>query len=141
MKSVNIIANFEKAVDTIYGVYLDSTSGFRELQRKIVNQQLASLHKLQKTNPKLATIEHLDHKAIIYGKGNHNNPESYELHRCTQLEYKERDSEGGLNFLFIGNMALVSIYQYWEDYYRAEISSLFGIPKNELKEPVMGDIR
>jgi len=78
---------------------------------------------------------------MIYGKGDPNAPEATELHRCTQKEYKERNSENGLNFQFLGNMALVSLYQYREDYHRGQVATGLGIKKNELTAPIMGDLR
>jgi hypothetical protein len=38
-------------------------------------------------------------------------------------------------------MCLISIYQYWEDYYRNKIAELLEKKKNDLKEPIMGDLR
>ena len=38
-------------------------------------------------------------------------------------------------------MALVSLYQYWEDHYRSQIAEIFNIKKNELIAPIMGDLR
>lgn len=54
---------------------------------------------------------------------------------------KARNSEGGLNMQFLGNMALVSLYQYWEDYHRGQIAIELGISKNQLQAPIFGDLR
>ncbi|HEY9295501.1 MAG TPA: hypothetical protein VIQ31_03850, partial [Phormidium sp.] len=35
----------------------------------------------------------------------------------------------------------ISIYSYWEDYYRNKIAELLSKKKNDLKEPIMGDLR
>lgn len=138
---MNPISQFEKTVDAIYGVYLDSTNGFKQILDRHNKIQKQVLKDLQKTNPKLATIDYLDQTSMIYGKGDPGKLEAYELHRSTQKQYKERNMEGGLNYLFIGNMVLVSLYHFWEDHYRSEIAILFGKEKNGLKEPIMGDIR
>jgi hypothetical protein len=38
-------------------------------------------------------------------------------------------------------MALVALYQYWEDHYRERIAKHLGkAEKGDLKEPVMGDM-
>ena len=108
---MNPIKQFEATVDAIYGVYLDSTTGFDKVRAWAEQQQQDSLRWLKESHPELATIEHLDSTLLIYGKGDPNTPDAVELHRCTQRQYKERNAAGGLNFLFIGNMALVSIYQ------------------------------
>ncbi|MHB8855271.1 MAG: hypothetical protein ACYC6K_01460 [Bellilinea sp.] len=138
MKSID---DFEKVVDYIYGVYLDATTGFRKVREGFKKSQTDSLAVLKETHPELATMDYLDSVLMIYGKGNPNLPEAVELHRCTQKEYKERNSENGLNFRFLGNMTLVSLYQYWEDFHRAQIADELGIEKTDLKAPIMGDLR
>ena len=138
MKSID---DFEKVVDYIYGVYLDATTGFRKVLEGFKKSQTDSLAVLKETHPELATIDYLDSVHMIYGKGNPNLPEAVELHKCTQKEYKERNSENGLNFRFLGNMALVSLYQYWEDFHRAQIADELGMEKTDLKAPIIGDLR
>lgn len=141
MGSMNPISQFEATVDAIYGVYLDSTTGFDKLFLSIEQQQQDSLRWLKEAHPELATIEYLDSTHFIYGKGDPNTPEAFELHRCSQRQYKDRNSKGGLNFLFIGNMALVSLFQFWEDHFRAKVAAHLKMAKNDLKDPIMGDIR
>ena len=138
MESVN---EFEKVVDDIYGVYLDATTGFDKLREWFQKNQNDTLLTLKKSHPELASIDYLDSVAMIYGKGDPNTPEAVELHRCTQKEYKERNMETGVNFRFLGNMALVSLYQYWENFHRAQVAEQLGMQKNALKSPVMGDLR
>jgi len=141
MATMNPIKQFEATVDAIYGVYLDSTTGFDKVRSWVEQQQQDTLRWLKESHPELATIEYLDSTQFIYGKGDPNTPDAVELHRCTQRQYKERNAPGGLNFLFIGNMVLVSIYQFWEDHFRAEVATYLNMAKNDLKEPIMGDIR
>jgi len=135
------IDEFDLVVDAIYGVYLDSTTGFTKLREWIQSQQNNTLQWLKEAHPELATKDYVNGTKFIYGKGDPNNPDSIQLHVCTQKQYKERNHENGLNFLFIGNMTLVSIYQYWEDYYRNEIAVFLGCENSDLVDPVMGDIR
>jgi len=33
------------------------------------------------------------------------------------------------NFQFLGNMALVSLYQYWEDFHRGQVATELGIKR------------
>lgn len=135
------ISEFEATVDAIYGCYLDSTSGFDQLRARMERLQGDSLRWLKKYHPELATMEYVNSAKFIYGKGHPTAPDAVELHRCTQHQYKERNSPGGLNFVFIGNMALVAIYQFWEDSFRGQIAAYLDMPKRDLTEPVMGDIR
>ena len=138
MESVN---EFEKVVDYIYGVYLDSTTGFDKLREWFEKNQKDLLASLKRTQPELASIDYFDSVNMIYGKGDPNTPEAVELHRCTQKEYKDRNSKNGSNFQFLGNMALVSLYQYWEDFHRGQVATELGIKKDDLKAPIMGDLR
>lgn len=138
---MNAIEEYGAIVDAIFGVYLDSTTGFGKLMQWFEKIQNNGLNLLKKSNPELASLEYLDKTLFVYVKGDPNLPESIWQHKCTQGEYKQRNSNGGLNFLFIGNMAIVSIYQFWEDYYRCAIAKLLGLKKDQIIEPIMGDIR
>jgi hypothetical protein len=138
MESVD---EFERVVDYIYGVYLDSTTGYDKLREWLETNQKDTLSTLKDTHPELASIDYLDSVHMIYGEGDPNTSEAVELHRCTQKEYKDRNMEGGANFKFLGNMALVSLYQYWEDFHRGQVANELGIKKNDLKNPIMGDLR
>jgi hypothetical protein len=138
---MDAIAEFEQIVDYIYGVYLDATTGFEQLRKWFEENQGKSLEMLKGSHPELASIDYLDSVDMIYGKGDPNHPASVVLHRCSQREYKDRNGEGGLNYRFLGNMAVVGLYQYWEDHHRAEVAAMFGKDKNQLHVPVMGDLR
>lgn len=138
---VDSIEEFEKVVDYIYGVYLDSTTGFCILREWFEKNQNDTLSSLMNSHSELASVDYLDSVPVIYGKGDPNTPEAVELHRCKQKEYKERNAAGGINFQFLGNMALVSLYQYWEDYHRAQVAEQLGKKKNNLNAPIMGDLR
>ncbi len=138
----NCIAEFEDVVTSIYGVYLMSTQGFHSLSKELTNIQLTTINQFRSTHPELASIEYLDSTEYIFGKGDPNLPTSIKLYRCTQGEYKERNSEKGINFRFIGNMCVIAIYQYWEDYFRQQIANLLNkTNKNELASDIMGDLK
>jgi len=138
----NCIDEFEDVVTSIYGVYLMSTQGFHLLFKELTNIQLTTINQFRSTHPELASIQYLDSTEYIFGKGDPNLPTSIKLYRCTQGEYKERNSEKGINFRFIGNMCVIAIYQYWEDYFRQKIANLLNkTNKNELASDIMGDLK
>jgi hypothetical protein len=126
---------FIAIVDEIYGMYLDSTYGFRLLENQIINIQKKSL-KLLGTK---ASISEMDTKAFIYGKGSPYNP--LLLHKTTQGDLKNRNIKNGSNYKTIANLTIVLIYQYWEDTYRDKISQNIGITKNDIKSDVFSDLR
>ena len=138
----NCIDEFEDVVTSIYGVYLMSTQGFHLLVKELMNVQLMTMNKLKSTHPELASVQYLDSLVYIFGKGDPNLPNSIELYRCTQGEYKERNSEKGINSRFVGNMCVIAIYQYWENYFRQKIANLLNrTNKNELTSDIMGDLK
>ena len=131
MSDVNIyIQEYKRIVDSIWGTYLDATTGFQKVKEMI-----------DKIHANLKGVDNPDDLQFIYGKGNPNSPDAIALHRCTQGKIKERNSKDGENFKFIGNMSLISIYQYWEDYYREKIAKEKKLNKNDIKSDVMGDLR
>lgn len=128
------IAEFLNVIDGIYGVYLDSTYGFKLLETHINNLQEKSIKLFG-----APTIVKLDERAFSYGRGH---PETgLILHSTTQGELKKRNKKNGPNFKVVGNMFIVQIYQYWEDFYREEVAHALGIHKNDLKSDEFGDLR
>lgn len=138
--AIEELKEFNRVVDRILGVYLDSTLGFSLGKKHIENTQRTCISQ-NPHDPQLSSLEYLDSVKMIHGEGNPNDPDSVMLHRSTQKEFKERNTEGGENFKFIANMSLISIYQYWEDHYRDTIASHLSLEKNKLMSPIMGDIR
>jgi hypothetical protein len=138
----NCIDEFEDVVTSIYGVYLMSTQGFHLLVEELMKIQHMTINRLKGTHPERASVQYMDSTLYIFGKGDPNLPTSIELYRCTQGEYKERNSEKGINSRFIGNMCVIAIYQYWEDYFRQKIANFLNrTSKNELTSDIMGDIK
>lgn len=131
----NCISEFLNIINSIYGLYLDSTLGFKLVENHIINMQQNAIKLIGKE----ATIAKLDEKAFSYGKGH---PErGLILHRTTQGELKKRNKKNGPNFKMAGNLLVIQIYQYWEDFYREKIANIQGVEKNDLKSDVFGDLR
>jgi hypothetical protein len=135
------IREYESTVNALYAVYLDSRRGFVELLRLHKYAQRQTINLLSKKNPELANQEYLDSVDYIYGKGDPNQENSIALQRNSQGDYGKRISPDGSNNQFIGNMKLVSLYQYWEDKYRGTIANYLDLNKDEIKSDIMGDIR
>lgn len=121
----NPISEFEEIVNMIVGVYYDATIGFDIYQDR-----------LRKIQPNSSPSTRLS-----YGDTNPNDSVAKAEHSAPFAEVISRNTQAGSNFRFIGNMCLISIYQYWEDDYRKKIAKLLHKKKNDLKEPIMGDIR
>jgi len=115
---VNSIDEFEAVVNQIVGVYYDATIAFKKTLNWFEDKQKKGLEIVRKNKPELKGVNDLDFIPLMYGDRDPNDPEAKILHICTQGEYKNRNREHGLNYKFLGNMAIVAIYQYWEDAYR-----------------------
>jgi len=140
-KAINLLREFYDIVNSIYGVYLDSTRGFDLVKKQQIEVQQLAIQKLAKTHPAIASVDCLDKRKMIYSAGDPNKPDSVVLHACSQAELKARNEKGGHNCQFVANMCLVTIYQYWEDQYRGAIASAFEAEKNAIKSDIMGDIK
>lgn len=124
---------FIKAVDQVYGLYLDTISGFRCWKNKF---DAIQTQEAQTTN---FTVDELDKASFIYGKGDPRGNDSTRLHIRTQGEFKERIKENGPNYFEIAAACLVMINQYW-DYYRVEIARQYKVSKNNIQWDIMADI-
>lgn len=136
-----IVAEFLYVVDAVFGVYLDAITGFRLLAEKIEMAQGQMLADFKKTDPEKANVEYLDSVSFTYGKGDPNTTDAVLLHERTQGQVKAQNKEGAQNYRFMGNMFVITVYQYWEDHYRARLAEALGMKKNALKAPIMGDLR
>ena len=63
------IEEYLDLVDHIYGVYLDSTTGFNLVKKRMEDSQKDTLKMLKEKYPELANQEYQDSTAMIYGKG------------------------------------------------------------------------
>jgi hypothetical protein len=133
--------NYISTIDDIYGVYLDSTLGFKLLTDKI--------KKIQEKTIKLfgsdTTIEKLDEAEFMYGIGDPQKNKIVRdpslLHVTTQGELKERNKVKGINTETIGNLCVVQIYQFWEDKYRKEIAKLLNKEKDDVESDIFEELR
>ncbi len=109
MTTQDILEGFIVVIDSIYGVYLDSTQGFGLVRKRIDETQQSTIEKFRSSDSELSSIEYLDSSNMLYGKGDPNDPTSILLHKCTQAEFKARNDSGGANFRFVANLCLVAL--------------------------------
>lgn len=146
MKSINIEGKHKEILDEllrvsrdIVGVYFDAVTGIERNLNSLEKDQIRFLEEAKKDNPDL-TLEKLDEAAFAYGEGDPNISMPEIFHISSQKEYKARNSRDGKNCQFIGNMCLITIFQYWEDYYRGELAKSYGFEKDDVKADLFGDI-
>lgn len=134
MHVLKLFEEYIVTVDEIYGIYLDSSLGFRSNFNQIHGAQQNSIRDFKLTQ------EYIDKAPMLYGIGDPNFPNSFILHECTQDEFKKRNSENGKNIQTLANLCIIQVYQYWEDYYRGKIAEELGLEKNELKSEIFRDL-
>ena len=147
----NIIREYIKILDSIYGVFLDSCQGFSSAKSLFEQSQLLNIErnrKLEATNRPPSnvhynlTINDFDTSCMIYSKGKKGESDYRVLHYCpTQGEYKRRNSPEGENYRFIGNMALIAIYEYWQSSFRNKLAFHHRVKPEQIKSQIFGDLR
>ncbi|MFC1615887.1 hypothetical protein ACFL21_01995 [Patescibacteria group bacterium] len=129
IKEQKEIKEFLQIVDEIAGFYFDTISAYDEFLKLIMNaQQFVS----NKTSIAIKDLDILNFK--------YENNKNSCRHTCTQGELKKRLEKNSDNYKKIGNLCLILIYQYWDNY-RNKIEKKLQLQKNEIKSDIMGDIR
>jgi hypothetical protein len=123
----------------IISVYFDAIAGFDRNIGWMNNNQKKSLE-MFKNNPENITLAKLDEAGFIYAEGDPNLGMPEIFHHATQKDYKNRNKPTDRNYKFIGNMCLITIYQYWEDHYRKKLADTLAINKRAIKSDLFGDI-
>lgn len=146
-----IIEEYIKILNAIYGVYLDGIQGFSSAKKVFEDAQLSTLamnKELEKIKPGNSNTEYnlsikeFDDSCLIYKKGTKGKPDYRVLHYCsTQAQYKKRNSPNGENYRFLGNMALISIYEYWQNSCRNKLAIHHKVKPAKIISPIFGDLR
>ena len=129
-----IIDSFWKQVDQLFGFYLDTERGY---QRRVEDTK-ASIDD-DTYGIKVAPENMFESFPRLVRKGEEEKVRH--LHEAPMLEIIERNSNGGLNHILLGQLTIVYIYQIWEDHYRGELAKELGKDKNEIKVPLFNDLR
>jgi hypothetical protein len=130
------IDEFVSFVDSTQGLYLDMRRGFGAIVFDFDRVRADYI----KQHPEVTPAQ-LDIQTMTYSVGNLGEPGSYALHECTQAEWRQRNTAFGDNPIRAGNMCLVHLFQFWNDYYRARIAAAIGVDTNDLKVDIFGDLR
>ncbi len=137
----DFLVDFENLVTSICGIYWMSTGGYRASIEEMNQAQEKQIRQLRTKNPRFANMEFVDSLPCMYCEGDPNLPSAVVLYSCSQKEYKEMNRENGSNWQFIGKMCVITIYQYWEDYFRPEIARQLGVKRDDIVSDIMGDLR
>ena len=133
MTAQKLLTDFSSVVDEIHQLYLDCSLGFVHNKKVMEDSQSKSVEKLG------LSITHQDNLPVRFGVGAPG--ESTILQESTQKEFKHRNQRGGKNHITLGNLCVIHLYQYWEDYYRIELSTLLSLKKKDIISDFFGDLR
>ena len=134
--SMNAREEFLQVLRAHHSIYLDSMWGVRMVMAQIEHAQRLFL---QHGHPTAKTVEELDEIELFVSD---KDPSKHRVEHVAKMgSFKRRNSPRGLNQTFLGNLLVVSIFSFWEDYYRSLIASELMIAKDRLLIPVLGDIR
>lgn len=130
-----------EVVDTCFGLYLDCSDGFRMNRDTLAKRQQSVLPSLSSGHENIKTVEDLDKLTFFIGHGPPTDSKNVMYHKCTQGEYKERNTAQGRNERFIGRYCIVLLYEYWESEYRQRFADAIGISRDKLTHDLFGDLR
>lgn len=131
---------FKQIIDQIYGTYLDSIRGFNLIIDETEREKAEIIKRREEYREFYKNTFILD-SYRSYGRLVKPGQRVRHLHQVSFKEIESRNLPQGRNHILIANLCLVTIYQYWEDYYRASIAKCLDIEKNNIKVPLFNDIR
>ncbi len=134
----NLSAEFMDHWTRLQAVYLDAAAGFALVRNHVEQDQTywrsisqgTDLDSEQFQNTRMFSYNQIFSSAFCASN----------IHRVTQGEVKSRNSPGGANFTTLGQLILISFYDYWQDYLRQEYANAKKLKKNEVKHDLWGDI-
>ena len=140
-----IIAEFRDIVDAVYGMFLDARDGLSRVRDKAAEMEeesKRSIEDLKTQRPELAGLEY-GGAEFSYGRWvpARRQPRYRHLHQVSVETLKQRNEEGGTNFQLIGDVCLVTLFQYWEEHYRPLLAQALGVEKNQIQVPLFGELR
>ena len=128
------VSEFVAEIDDLYGYFMDSTIGFAHNLRLMQEREVEQVRLM-------GSQERVDAVLYSYLDKSPMDPDHRVLHQTTQANFKARNSKRGANYRRSVHILIVFIYEYWETEYRGRIATNIDIPRNDLKLPLMGDLR
>lgn len=130
---------FLSLVNRIHGLYLDAILGFTHNVNYLKEEQYKYINEAEKLK-QIVSIEMLDRGVWKYDY--HGEAESVRVqHKITLGEFKARNGMAGPNARFFASLCVATIYHYWEGHFRERIADAIGVESNDVKIPIIGDLR
>ncbi len=109
---------FTQAWKRLQAFYLDAVAGFAFVRRHVEQDQARARSYVKESE--LDSENFQDRRTFTYSKIFSEDFATSAIHSATQGEVKSRNVPGGSNFTTLGQLCLVSFYDFWNDYLRRE---------------------
>jgi hypothetical protein len=132
---------FSSKIEELHALYLDSIVGYSILHERLIAHQDSIRATLG--NHECASKEFQDTCSIAYKNLSNRDFTPVSMSPgMKQGAMKKRVSYSGRNSLLLGNLCLVSAYDYWEEYLRIEVGKAIGVIPQDAKadkstEPIL----
>lgn len=127
------VAGFVAVIDEMYGYYLDAVMAFGLYHRFILDG-------IERTKAFFPPGTNLADDVFI-GDGEPGDPSHFLEHRTTKTDLMSRNAPGGRNSVLAAQHLVVLIFTFWETRYRSTIADALGLKVDDLKVPLIGDLR
>ena len=127
---------FTQVWNRLQALYLDAVSGFALVRSHVESDQALARSYVQ--GSELDSQEFQDTRPFTYSQILLEDFCTSRIHQATQGEVKARNAPGGANFTTLGQLCLVSFYDFWNDYLRREYVIARGhLDRDESDEEVV----
>jgi hypothetical protein len=125
----------------LQALYLDAAAGFALVRAHVEQEQSTSRAYVQ--GSELDSEEFQDTRMFTYGRIFSESFCTSGIHEAKQGEVKARNAPDGANFIALGQLCLVSFYDFWNEYLRREYVVAKGKldPKESDKDVVKCAVR
>ncbi|HUK59703.1 MAG TPA: hypothetical protein VLV50_10775 [Stellaceae bacterium] len=121
---------FTQFWNRIQALYLDAVAGFAFVRSRVEAEQAFTRSIVPGTD--FDSEDFQDALSFSYTQIFAADFATSAIHEATQGEVKARNSPGGANFRTLGQLCLVSFYDFWNDYLRREyVIAKGGLDRNE----------
>lgn len=117
---------FTQLWERLQAFYLDAAAGFQFVLDQVESEQERSRSYVQ--GSELDSQAFQDTRGFSYARIFSDEFCTSGIHRSKQGEVRKRNALGGVNYVTLGQLCVVSFYDYWNDYLRRE----YAIAKGKL---------
>jgi hypothetical protein len=125
--------DFMRHWNRLHAFYLDASVGFSYVLAHVESEQMRARSFVQ--GSELDSQEFQDTRQFSYDDIFSDSFCASAIHAATQGEVRTRNAPGGENFTTLGQLCLISFYDFWEDYLRREYAIAKGFLDRNERDP------